>query len=471
MGIRWTPKSPAVVRIVGICLLLGGCAPLSVPSTSVDLPAHWRQASSTPGPQPDLRSWWTAFDDPTLNSLVARAEVGNLTLAQSQARLRAAVDSADEQSHRFYPSVQANTQNAQPPNTSDAYFQFGLDASWEFGLFGRSDAVAERERGAVDEARAEVQGARVALVAEVAGAYLQLRAAQRQSAQIVQLIRMDREHQQLLQTRVGLGLSARSELASLRAELADLEARKTEVQLNEQRQAQQLALLLGQAEPDRDWLETGSLPRVKLPLPTLLPADLLRTRPDIQRAQAQVLQAAGALGIAHADRYPQVSLEGGIYWSTDLSQYHGGAPGFHGTPVLGPVINIPLFDWGRRKAAENAQGAILQASAFAYRDRVLQAVADVENAYATFNAATREVALRQQALKSQTQSLNAERGLLKQGLASPLQLLAVRRLQLEAEQRLAGAQAHQDLAFVTLYQAFGGPPLPVSPGPVATGGS
>lgn len=471
MGIRWTPKSPVVVQMLGICLLLGGCASVAVPSTSVDLPAHWHHSPSIPGPRPDLQSWWKAFNDPALDALISRALAGNLTLAESKARLRAAAFAADEQSHRFYPVVQANTQNSQPPNTTDAYFQFGLDASWEFGLFGRGDAVAERTRGLLDEARAQAQGARVALVASVAGTYLQLRAAQQQTAQLTALLTLEREQERLLQTRIGLGLSARRDLAAMQADLADLETQMTEVQLSEQRHAQRLAQLLGQAEPDRDWFRPGPMPQVGSLPPTLLPADILRTRPDIQQAQARVLQAAGALGIAHADRYPQLSLEGGIFWSTDLSQYNGGLPTFRGTPVLGPVISIPLFDWGRRKAAESAQGANLNASAFAYRDTVLHAVADVENAYATLGATTHEVALRNKALASQRQSLNAEKGLLKQGLASPLQLLAVQRLQLEAARRLVMAHARQDLAFVTLYQAFGGPPLPLSQGPVAAGGS
>lgn len=466
MGLGCRSKCRGLFQVVGACLLLAACAPLPTPSTQVALPTHWREgpAAASLARQPDLHSWWTAFGDARLNRLVARALAHNLSLAQARARLKSATYRLDDRQHRFYPTVQAGTQNAQPPNTSDAYFQFGLDASWELGLFGRGQAVLKQALGAVDEAEANRRSVRVALVAEVAAQYLQLGAAQRQAQHLQRLIQLDREREHLLQTRIRLGLTANADLASLRADMADVETQALTVQSQVQRHAQNLAVLLGQAEPDAGWFQPEPLPAITPPSPALLPADLLRTRPDIQQAQAQVLQAAGDLGIAHADRYPQVSLEGGILWSTNLSRYHSGWPNFRATPLLGPVINIPLFDWGRRKAEENARGALLRAAAFAYRDTVLKAVADVENAFAGMTTASRQVSLREQALQAQTEAANAEQGLVKQGLASPLEMLRVERLKLEAESRLDSARDHQALAFVTLYQAFGGPPLPQKAG-------
>jgi outer membrane protein TolC len=232
--------------------------------------------------------------------------------------------------------------------------------------------------------------------------------------------------------------------------------------------AQQLALLLGRPEPDPAWLQSGPLPSLGAWRLDAAPADLLRSRPEIQRAEGELLRAAGEAGLAHADRYPSVGIGGSLVWSTNLQTHRRTSD--NALFSTGPVIDIPLFDWGMRAAQDHARRHELEASVLAYRQAVLQAVAEAETALGRLQqrAVDERASADAAAALAHADRVVAQRVGLK--LASPADRDDSRIARDQAALALAQAQARRSLAFVALFKALGGAPLPAQAPVTQAGG-
>lgn len=439
---------------------LVGCTAAALPDLKPPLPSAWRNArTSLSAPRADLHDWWHAFHDPELNALIDRALQGNLDLAQAAERVRAA-RLLNRHSHDDYlPKLSVDTNDVINPDTTASYFIIGFDALWELPLFGTWQNSARIAKGNLDAAGADLQGARVSLVAEVARRWIELRSAQQQAQLLEDACQARREKLRLLKVREQLKLASPDDVAAASADVARAEAALTGPEQAINASAQQLAVLLGQSEPDPQWLQPGAQPELGHWQLTSVPADLLRTQPQIARAEAEVLRAAGEAGISHADIYPHVGIGTSLQWSVNIARNHRARTG-EGIFSLGPVINIPLFDWGQRVARAHAKDHELRAAVLAYRQAVLEGVAEVETALGDLHQLhLRETATSRavEALDSRTASVRKRKQL---GLGSTLQLQDSLIEQRQAQAELVSARATRDLAYVALYKALGGAPLP-----------
>jgi NodT family efflux transporter outer membrane factor (OMF) lipoprotein len=440
--------------------LLTACAGAPVPPLPRgDLPAAWRNAAiEAEAPAPDLHGWWKAFDDPELNALVDQALHDNLDVQQAALHLRAARELEGVAGVAYKPQLAFRTLSTPNPEATANYFQAGFDAEWELGLFGRAQANARVAKADVDTAAAELQAARVSLVAEIARAYLQLRGAQAREWMLKDIADAAHEKVRLVQTRERLRLASRMDVEHAEADSARAQAALGEPRAQVARYAQAIALLLGRNAPPADLLQARAMPPSPPDAFGRVPADLLRTRPEIARAQAQVLKAAGELGVAHADRFPRIGIGGAITWATRIRGVNFG--GTNNTSGIGPVIDIPLFDWGMRAATEHARGDQLKAALLTYRQAVLQGVAEVESALAELHQAHASAAQMSHAVANLLGTVEMTKRLRKLGQADDLDVadarMAAARAELDAEQ----ASERADIAFIALYKALGGAPLP-----------
>ena len=469
-----TATSPSNARIgrlapVLLCALLGtllaGCAVAPLPDLKAPVPEAWRNAPANAAPPAaDLRGWWQALGDPALDGLIDRALRNNLDVAQAAERLQAARQVGGHARDGYLPNLHARTNDVVNPDTSASYFMVGFDSSWEFPLFGAWQSTRRVATGQTDGAQAALRGAQVSLVAEVTRRWVELRSAQRQEALLLAIRDAQQEKQRLLQTRVDLKLAPPMEAARAQADLARAEAALAEPRQAINASAQQLAVLLGQNEPDQAWLEPGTQPRLGAWQLTAAPADMLRARPEIAGAEAEVIRAAGELGLARKDIYPHIGFGSSIQWSVNIATNHR-ARNHEGIFSAGPVIDIPLFDWGQRVAAAHAKDHELNAALLAYRQAVLQGVAETEVALGDLEQLRgREQALTQASDASQG-GLAATRKRAELGLGSGLDVQDSAIDGHRAELELASAIAARDLAYVSLYKALGGAPMPVPPPP------
>ena len=440
---------------------LGACGVAPVPAPRADVPAAWRNAPADRaalGPAPDFHGWWRAFGDAGLDRLVERALAENLTLQQSAYRVRAARSLADRSSAALKPEVGAHTFAEPAPDSSASYFQAGFDAKWEFGLFGRGESNARVAKADVGLAEVDADAARVTVVAEVVRAYIEMRAAERRLDLTNQLAETSRRKHTLVATRERLKLASASDAAGSAAELANAEAALAEPRVAIERSRAELSVLLGQSEPVT--IDAAPLsPSLGAFALDTAPADLVRTRPEIRKAELEILKAAGELGIAHADLYPRLALGGSLTTAWRIVG-HTQLANADSTVAIGPLIDIPIFDWGARRAVVDARDAALQAAVIGYRKAVLEGVAEVETDLASL-ALARE---RSDTLARAAAALGSAEGsaatLRRVGLADDIDHAAATSARLKAEIDAAEAGNARNLAFIALYKSLGGAPLP-----------
>lgn len=447
--------------------LLAGCSVAPLPELKPPVPETWRNApAGVAPPSADLRGWWQALGDPALDALIDRALQNNLNVAEAAERLRAARTLNHHARDGYLPSVHGRTNDVIDPDATASYFVVGFDALWELPLFGAWQSSKRAAQGQENGAAAALRGAQVSLVAEVSRRWIELRSAQEQARLLTAIRDAQQEKLRLVQVREQLKLAPPIEVAKTQAELARADAALTEPQQAINACLQQLAVLVGQPEPDPAWLTPGPQPQLGEWQLTTAPADMLRARPEIASAEAEVLRAAGELGLSRADIYPHIGLGASLQWSTNiLSNYrvHTG----EAISSVGPIIDVPLFDWGQRVAAAHAKDHELKAAVYAYRQAVLQGVAEAETAMGDLEQSRLREDASQRATVALDSSIAALRKRAELTLGSNLDvqegLIENQRAQLER----VSAIAARDLAYVSLYKALGGAPMPAPPAPAA----
>ncbi|MET0225703.1 MAG: efflux transporter outer membrane subunit [Dokdonella sp.] len=453
-----------VVPCAVISVLLGGCAITTLPDLhQPDAATAWRNTplAADAVPAPDLRSWWKAFNDPELDRLIEQALRDNLTIRQARARIVGARALAEHANSGFLPQIGAHTYAEPTPDSSASYFQIGFDAKWELGLFERARSQARVTAGELGIAESEMQAARVSVVAEVAKTYVELRGAQQRLALQGQALAAAQDKLALTATRQRLRMAAAGDLDRARTEQAAAEAALYEPRLTIERCRQQLAVLLGRSQPGDDFVAAGTQPQLGDLSIATAPADLLRTRPEIRRAENDVLKAAGELGVARADRLPRLALGGSLTYAARVIG-HTRLSNADDIITFGPIIDIPLFDWGQRRAVADARESGLAASILAYRQAVLEGVAEAETAMAALEQqrARRDALAR--GLAPLQSGIETTATLKRLGLADGFDRLAADSAFLQARLEIAQAEQERNTAFIALYKSLGGAPLPAS---------
>jgi NodT family efflux transporter outer membrane factor (OMF) lipoprotein len=461
---------------------LSGCASLGgpLPALEQSLPTDWANREAVPRQAgPDLSSWWRAFDDPVLDSLVAESIAQNLTLAQAAARVRGAralVRPAISQGlpqlgatsgARVQRRLSGSTSLVGVPGGSNeigptviedepttGFFQAGFDASWELDLFGGALARVRSARASADVAEADAEAARATVVAEVVRTYVELRGAQRRRALLTDIAR-DQDRQLLLMgERRAAGVASDFDVDRLVTASAETGAQIPLTDQAIQQATQRLAVLGGRSSVDPRLMAPARQPRPDHVSLRLLPADLVRVRPEIRRAERAAAQAAAELDVAVADLYPRLTLTGDITLSDNL--IGSSLPGRVVNASAGPSLTIPLFDWGARRAVVTARDAAFAEAILAYRQAVLEGVEETENALGALDAERRRAErLATGATAARRAAANAEL-LYRQGLASLADVLDATVALRQAELNGADVRERQALAVVALYKAVGG---------------
>ncbi|MBS0293001.1 MAG: TolC family protein [Proteobacteria bacterium] len=465
----------APLACLGAALWLAGCAAPVEVKLDRSTPAQWTQPAPpvTPGAAPvDMRAWWKPWGDARLDALVDEALAHNLDVAQAVTRLRRQRLLSATAASAYRPVVTASVRTLQDIAAIDSFFQASIDMVWDLGLFGASESGARAARADLLDAGARLQAARVALVADVVHRYLDIRLAQRQRALLADLARLDARAQQLAEVRREQRLGSQDELRQLQAQAQTSAAAAAQLTEAQARAAHGLALLLGRDRPDPAWLQddaAATLPELDGLALGDLPAQLLRSRPDIRLAEAQVEQRAAEAGLARAALYPRFQLAGSLLYSYNLTQNYRARS--NDLPLLGPLIDVPLFDWGRRRAQADAGEEALQGAILAYRQSILEGLAEVEGSLAALMAQR----AREQALAGAQDQLR-QRGAAQAvrqrlGLGSDWSALSDQRALLRAQGEVATARAARALAYVSLYKALGGAPLAPELAAPTTGGA
>jgi len=452
-------------------LAAAGC--VTMPSQRAEappLPSSWRDAPV--GATVPVADWWRGFGDPTLDQLVDEALTDGPSVQLAVSRVREARAVSYTTLTQYLPELLATgsgqysrvMEGAVPPGTEreQASGAYGVQVGWELPLFAIGPAAAGAGAN-TQAALADLRGAQVALAADVAQAYVDLRAATASRVAIERSIQTSDELARILQVSANAGFASLADAADARRLAESTRARLPGLIIEQRRAENVLAVLRGNAPGTEDATlqaafanTNAAIPHLELTEAPAAPADLLRLRPDVARAEAQTLVAASALGIARADLFPRLNLTGTINVTDALI----GNPSGAGLTVANatPFISIPLFDWGRRFAVQRERDAQFDQSLIQYRQTVTQAVAEASNALVALDQGRLRLTSARNAEEAAAITARGSRAAFDAGIQSLADRLRAEQQLIDSELTRIDAEAQSARAAISTYRAFGGGP-------------
>ena len=381
-------KIPALSLTLFAAVLLSACTlgPDYVQPDTADTTSLRHQDGWQPMPARSWAAsgqWWQAFDDATLSALIEQSVQANQTLAQAEARYRAAEAQWRLARGGLSPEVGASlggSRSGGSDRSTSEQYDARLQIGWAPDLWGRVRRGVEADQAGLQASAADLAAVRMAIQVAVAEAYINLRALDHQQTILDDTMTAYERSTNLTRNQYEAGIVSRADVIqaetqrqSLRTEIYDLQAARA-------REQNALAALLGVAPADLAVLEEGQLPAVPT-LPRSLPAVLIARRPDVVAAERQVAAANARIGVAQTAWLPDVTLD---IWGGVQS---GSFSGLFDAPArvwsLGPSLAQTLFDGGRRVASRDMAVARYDEQAAFYRQTVLDSLRELEDALAT----------------------------------------------------------------------------------------
>ena len=405
--------------------------------------------------------WWGGFQDENLAALMETVLADNLTIARAAERLVAAEALAGAARSDFLPTLDGTGSAALRTDGTDNA-ALGLSASQVIDTNGRLQRNSERARADLLAARYTLDDTRRLTAATVARLYVEARRTSARLALLDASLELQRRTLYIVERRADAGLSADLDVRRATADLARTRAQRGRLALQQAQALNQLSVLMGQpAGMGPDYLQAANTPsagdEVSLgltyaaPIGSDQPADLLRRRPDLRLAEARLMAATAAIGIEAADLYPSVRLPGSL--SLDLS--NGAADDLVGS--IAAIIDIPILDYGRRRAELTAAEANAAAAALAYREAFLGALQEVETGFVAIASAEATRADLVQAVTASEQAFGQLNALYREGLASFIDVLDAQRTLIDSREALVDSEADFATAIIDLQLALAAP--------------
>jgi NodT family efflux transporter outer membrane factor (OMF) lipoprotein len=460
-------KEHSLLAVLLLACLVGGCAvgpdfkpppPQAPPAWAGVTNAAGAASATTPAPA-DLTAWWKKFNDPMLVSLINEALHTNLTLQLAQSRLRQARASRGIVAGPLWPSLTATggySRGALGTARSSDTFSTGLDAAWELDFFGGTRRNIESADANILAARENIHDAQVTVAAEIALDYIQLRGTQEQIAIADDNLKSEQRTSGLTRKRLRAGFVSALDVANADAQVATTESAIPVLETSARQSIYALSVLL--ARPPADLVDqlsqVGPVPLTPPEVPVGLPSDLLKRRPDIREAEAQWHAATAQIGVAKSDLFPQFSLTGGINYQSDLVRtLFAGSSRLWGA---GPSVTWPILQGGAIAANVRLQKELTDQASITYRQTVLQALQDVENALVAFAREFDHRKALNEAVVQNRRAVDLSMQLYTQGNTDFLSVLDAQRSLYTSETALSLSKESISTDLVALYKALGG---------------
>ena len=416
--------------------------------------------------EPLSTAWWQQFDDPTLNELIEQASRNNLDLAIALANVEQAKALRSTISADYFPQIDASgsadrsrysRQTAFGSNVGTRNnFNASLDVSWELDLFGRVRRSVEAADARVEAEKALLQGVQLTLLAETATAYFELRSLQAQEANIQNTIELMQEIEKIAQAQFDAGIISELDLYTARGERENMEAQLPNLQADITARAFRLSVLTGK-EPEYHLTLIDSTSRLLEPkdrVPLGLRSELLQRRPDVRQAERLLAATTAEIGAAKADLLPSFSLTGAIGSSArafgDL--FTAGTI----TNSVGGALSWPIFSGGKTLAKVDGAKASQRAALANYKQQVLLALEDTENALLRYGQEWKTLNQLQKVRDSREQAFEIARLRYEAGEESFLNALDAQRNLNATRNDLILSQTRVLTNLATLYKALGG---------------
>ena len=451
-------------------LALAGCAAVGPNYVRPEVSVHdsWNNKSGGTAAAPSsdgqtLAEWWKTLSDPQLSGLIERAVQGNLDVKKAKSRVREARARRGIARASLAPTLDAGAtaarsqfEQASEPRETNAEYSATFDAGWELDIFGGVRRSVEASTANLQAQEEDLRDVLVSLLAEVALNYVEVRTYQvRLTVTEANLESQARTHQ-LTVWRHEAGLSDYLAVEQARYDLENTRAQIPSLQAGLEEAMNRIAILLGE-QPGAVHEELAE--RNPIPIPPTgvfvgVPADILRRRPDVRKAERELAAQTARIGVAKADLYPKVNLSGSIgLASLTLGTLFSAS---NGTSSGSAIISWPVFKGGAIRKNIEVQSALQEQYLYAYESSVNSALEEVENALAAYaKEEERRRSLQDAALAAQ-RAADLVMWEYQAGLTDFSNVLITQRSLLSAQDQLAGTQGAVTADLIRLYKALGG---------------
>ena len=471
--------------VMGVLLLLAGCAvgpnfhspgvpdtqhytpdpqPISTVSTEIagGVAQHFAADRDIPA------EWWQVFQCEPLDELIRRALENSPTVAAAEATLRSAAESyRGQRGGLLLPTVDGTTSGTRektsassfglpnfPPST-DNVFSASAQVSYRLDLFGGSRRQIEGLGAQADYQRWELEAARLTLTGNLVATAINIASLKAQIAAVHEIVASNREQLAVTEHQFKVGAASHADVLAQQAQLAQTEATLPVLEKQLAQAGHLLAVLAGET-PDHVELPDLELDALNLPteLPLSVPARLVRQRPDVQAAEAQLHQATAQVGVATANLFPTLSLTGAI--GSDASVTQDLLKAGSGVWSAGASLTQPIFHGDELLSQRRSAIADMDGSAARYQETVLQALQQVADTLRALEADARGLSAQMAAEHAAHDSLAIARRQYVAGVNSQLAVLIAERQYEQALQSRVQAQAARYADTAALFQALGG---------------
>lgn len=426
----------------------------------------------------DIGRWWAVFNDPVLDKLIETARRQNLTLQAAglrvfEARAQLGILSAD-----LYPQLQQVkaaysrtnlSENAPNTATLDRYYgdyQVGFDMAWELDVWGKFRRAIASGIALHEASIADYDDILVSLTAEISRIYVGIRILEKRLALAHENVRIQKRSLEIIRTRFRAGTA--TELDAKQAESLLMETKalipRLESRLQQSRNA--MSELLGKLPGEIDaFLESSQrIPMVPVEIAVGIPAELMRRRPDIRLAECRLVAQCARIGFAKADLYPHLSLMGSIGLQTgdagsSLTRGEGFRDLFHSGAFKvfgGPSLSWDILNYGRIKNRVRVEDARFQQLIVSYRETVLTAMREAEDAMTAFLRSQVETVLLVDSVKASRRSVDLAMIQYREGTASYQRVLDTQRSLTQQQDALAQTYGSVTVNLIAIYKSLGG---------------
>ena len=454
-------------------LLFSGCqvGPDYV-SPEYSVPDQWHEQAvqGLEDGSADLQTWWTVFDDPILESLIERSHVDNLDLRIAYGRVMESRAVLGVASGQYWPGVDGvgfysrdrvseNGLMAPPDGSSPDQtnlYGFGVDASWEIDVFGRISRSVEAAHASMEASVENYRDILVSLYSAVAQSYIDLRSVQKRIRYAQGNVILQRETLELTENRREAGLVPQLDVEQAKLVLAGTESVIPLLRQFEAQAIHRLGVLLGQP-PAAFYTELSTVsdtPDVPQKVAVGLPAELLRQRPDIRRAERILAAQTAEIGVATAGLYPAFSLSGTFALEgqnfSDTGDWDSRTWGF------GPAMRWNLFDGDRIRNTIKVEEARAEQAMADYELTILEALEEVENAMVSFEQEKERLEDLHNSVAAAQKSVELVRELYENGLTDFQNVLDMQRALTEQQDLMASSEGLVANNLVRIYTSLGG---------------
>ncbi len=449
---------PLIILSFSSCITVGP----DYKAPEMAAPDKWQSVKpeniSTEEDENNLAKWWESFNDPMLTGLINRAVTGNLSVEEAvlrlkETRIRRGISEADK-----YPSVSssASVTKSHSAGMSNTIYQAGFDASWEIDLFGGIRRTLEAYDADVESSKESLKDVTISLASEVATNYVQLRLYQAQLDNTRSNLKAQEETHEIVAWRYEAGLVTELDLKSSEYSLEQTRSQVPSILLNIDKAENRIAVLLGcnPGELKEELSPVKSVPVIQNKIKTGIPADLLRQRPDLRKAERDLAAQTARIGVAVSDQYPSITLSGSLRASSSSLSSLTDSDSI--SRSIGPSISWPVFRAGAIKKNIEIQSTAAEQLLVQYKSLLLSAVEEVENALSScFYQQVKNESL-VKASDAARRSYELARMRYSSGLVDFQVLLDAQRTLLSIQDQVTQSEGQISINYITLYKALGG---------------